>query len=520
MADIVLISPRFEASYWGLEHAMPLLGRKANIAPACLPLLAALTPADHRVALLDENVKQLDFDRIARADIVGLTGMSVQRHRMREILKELKQRDCFVVVGGPWATVREDYFADDADVIFVGEAEETWPEFLQDWANGAHSTRYEQSQRTDMTKVPCPRYDLVDARRYVSGGLQISRGCPFQCEFCDIIVTFGRRPRLKVSAQVITELEAFRKAGMDLLFIVDDNLIGNKKAIKPILRDVADWQERNGYPFALLAEATIDLADDPQLMELLVAANVQAVFIGVETPNAASLRETKKHQNLRGGGTMTEKIRRVQDSGMEVWTGMILGFDNDDETIFEAQLDFIREARVIHAMSGMLSAIPKTPLYERLASEGRLDNADGSEHGTNVIPKQMTREELRDGYRSVMRKLNDVKAYFDRADSLYHDSAFQFDRALREHLSRHPIRRWAASVKTIVRCAVLYHRLMTRVDDQALTREYRLRLRRLWQQRRQPSALFIYLLKCAAHYHYHRIAQSLDDSSRPMVNTI
>ena len=519
MPDIVLVSPRFEASYWGLEYAMPLFGKKANMAPACLPLLAALTPAGHSVTLFDENVKELDFDRITRADIVGLTGMSVQRHRMREILEELKRRGCFVVVGGPWVTVREDYFDGLADVIFVGEAEETWPEFLDDWIKGLHRARYEQTQRTDMTKVPCPRHDLVDARKYVSAGLQISRGCPFQCEFCDIIVTFGRKPRLKESGQVLAELEALRSAGLDLLFIVDDNLIGNKKAIKPILRDIAEWQERKGYPFALLAEATIDLADDRELMELLVAANVQAVFIGVETPNAESLRETKKHQNLRAGGTMTEKIRRVQDSGMEVWTGMILGFDNDDETIFEAQLEFVREARVVHAMSGMLSAIPKTPLYERLASDGRLDNADRSDYGTNVIPKQMTRERLLDGYVGVMRQLNDVNAYFDRADSLYHDGSFQFDRAQRRYWRKHPLRRWAASTATVVRCAVLYHRLMTRIEDQGLRQEYRQRLRRLWKQRRQPSALFIYLLKCAAHYHYHRITQGLCDSSRPVVNT-
>jgi radical SAM superfamily enzyme YgiQ (UPF0313 family) len=196
MADIVLINPRFEVSYWGLEHALPLFGKRANLPVACLPLLAALTPVGHNVTLLDENVESIDFERVARADLVGVTGMSVQRFRMREILTELKQRGVFTVVGGPWITVQEDYFGPLADVIFVGEAEETWPRFLSDWKLGRHQTRYEQAEKSDMTQVPTPRFDLLKTERYAFGSLQFSRGCPFQCEFCDIIVTFGRRPRL------------------------------------------------------------------------------------------------------------------------------------------------------------------------------------------------------------------------------------------------------------------------------------------------------------------------------------
>jgi radical SAM superfamily enzyme YgiQ (UPF0313 family) len=195
VADIVLINPRFEVSFWGLEFALPYFGKRANLPIACLPLLAALTPGEHRVTLLDENVEPLDFDRIARADIVGVTGMSVQRFRMTEVLRELKERGAFTVVGGPWITVEEDYFGDLADVIFIGEAEETWPQFLREWQAGTHQPRYEQSDKSDMTRVPCPRYDLLPAKRYLFGTMQFSRGCPFQCEFCDIIVTFGRRPR-------------------------------------------------------------------------------------------------------------------------------------------------------------------------------------------------------------------------------------------------------------------------------------------------------------------------------------
>ncbi|MCB0944133.1 MAG: B12-binding domain-containing radical SAM protein, partial [Mycobacterium sp.] len=378
-----------------LEHALPMLGKKCNLPTACLPLLAALTPDGHRVTIVDENVEPIDYDLVARADIVGLTGMSVQRVRMREILGELKARGAFTVVGGPWVTVAEDYFEGLADAIFIGEAETTWPQFLSEWAEGRHQARYEQLERTDMATVPVPRYDLIDTKNYLFGSVQFSRGCPFQCEFCDIIVTFGRKPRLKTSAQVIAELEALRRHKLLIAFIVDDNLIGNKVAAKDLLRDIAEWQAAEGYPLQFFTEASLNLAEDEEMMALMVAANITVVFIGIETPNEESLRETKKFQNVRGG-TIVDRVRKVQDSGLEVWCGMIVGFDHDDSRIFKEQLDFIQQTDIMHAMVGMLSAIPKTPLHARLRSEGRLDLADEQPFGTNVIPLGMTREELRD----------------------------------------------------------------------------------------------------------------------------
>src|SRR6185312_982544 len=357
MADIVLINPRFEVSYWGLEHALPLLGKKCNLPTACLPLLAALTPDEHCLTIVDENVEPIDYDRLAQADIVGLTGMIVQRRRMREILRELKARGVFTVVGGPWVSVQEDYFEGLTDVIFVGEAETTWPQFLEEWAQQRHQRRYEQLERTDMTRVPVPRYDLLKTRNYLFGSIQFSRGCPFQCEFCDIIVTFGRKPRLKTSGQVLAELDALRRQGVHGTFIVDDNLIGNKRAIRPLLRDLIGWQERNGYPMTFFTEASLDLAEEPELMSLMVDANIVNVFVGIESPNESSLRETKKFQNVRPVGTLAERVRRIQEAGMEVMGGMILGFDHDDETVFDAQIELIAEARIIHVMLGMLSAI-------------------------------------------------------------------------------------------------------------------------------------------------------------------
>jgi len=519
MADIVLINPRFEVSYWGLEHALPLLGKRANLPVACLPLLAALTPPGHDVTLVDENVEPIDFDRCARADIVGLTGMVVQRQRMRAILAELKRRGAFVVVGGPWATVKEDDFADTADVLFVGEAEQTWPRFLDEWARGRHRARYEQAEKTDMATVPTPRFDLLPMKHYAFGSLQFSRGCPFECEFCDIIVTFGRRPRIKTTGQVVAEVEALRAQGVRTAFIVDDNLIGNKRAIKGVLRDLVAWQEREGYPMTFFTEASIDLADDDELMRLMADANIASVFVGIETPNEASLRETKKLQNVRAGGTLVEKVRRIQDAGMEVWCGMILGFDHDDASIFDAQLAFVAEARIVQVMLGMLSAIPKTPLHARLAAEGRLDPADEPEFGTNVIPLRLGREELRDGYVRVLDALNETSAYFDRLDDLYIAGRLDFSRAANRHWRRRPWRLALAKGRFLVEAVGLLARLARRVPEPSLRRAYLGRVAGLLKSRRDPAVLWVYALKCAMHYHAHTMARRMAEGRAPVVNS-
>jgi len=520
MADIVLINPRFEVSYWGLEHAMPFLGVKAVLPVANLPLLAALTPSGHTVTLVDENVEAIDFARCARADIVGLTGMNVQRRRMKEILYELKRRGVFTVVGGPWVTVREDDLADLADVIFIGEAEETWPRFLAEWGGGCHQTRYEQADRTDMATVPVPRLDLLRMKDYAFGSLQLSRGCPFECEFCDIIVTFGRRPRIKTSTQMIAELDAIVAAGKRSAFIVDDNLIGNKKAIKLLLRDLVAWQEKHGYPLMFATEASIDLAEDVELMQLMVDANIENVFVGIETPNEESLRETKKVQNLRArGGTMLEKVHRIQASGMEVWCGIIVGFDNDDPSIFAAQSRFVREARIVHAMVNMLVAIPRTPLYARLASEGRLDPSDDAAtwggFGTNVIPRRISREGLLAGYIELMQDLYTPDAYFGRLDNLYLDARLRLGEARTRYLRRHPLRRLKLNARLLVEAAAIFVLLMRRLPDRVLRREYRRRLMRVARRRREPEIIQSYAIKCAMHFHAHRMVQKMLSQSQP-----
>ncbi len=509
MADLVLVNPRFEITFWGLEYALPIYGKRATTTNAALPLLAALVPPEHRVTLIDENVEPLDFDRLARADLVGLTGMGVQRRRMREILEELKRRRVFTVVGGPWASVDERFFEGLADVVFVGEADDTWPRFLREWCEGRHQARYEQAARTDMARLPVPRYDLLKMDRYLFGSMQISRGCPHQCEFCDIVVMFGRTPRLKTAAQVIAEIEALRRQKKELVFIVDDNLIGNRRAVKPLLDAVAAWQRREGYPLAFFTEASLDLAEDGEMMRLMVEANVLTVFVGVESPNDDSLRETKKLHNLRPGTPMADRVRAIQAAGIEVWCGMMLGFDHDGPEIFEAHRRFAREARLTYIMLGMLRAIPKTPLYARLASEGRLDLEGQGRWGTNVVPAAMTRQELAEGFARLMADLYEPGDYFDRFEALYLEDRLALGQACRRYWRRHPWRGLKAQSIYFARAVVLYGRLMRFVKDPDLRREYRRRFFRMLWRRRDPVTLVMAVHKCAAHYHHYTVAKRL-----------
>ena len=414
---ICLINPRFEPSYWGFDYAMPLYpgNVKCTMVTGALAHLAGLVP-EHEVYLLDENVEAIDFDFVETFDLVGVTGMNVQRERMREILLELRKRKIFTAVGGAYASVNEQYFDGLCDVLFSGEADETWPRFVEQYAAGKpYDNFYKQAQPTDMTALPSPRFDLLKVKRYATGSIQFSRGCPFQCEFCDIIVTFGRRPRMKRPEQVIEELEQMRKLGFLGAFIVDDNFIGNKKAAKELLRSIIAWQKQHNYPLRLNTEASVNLADDAELLDLMYEANFRAVFIGIETPRAASLKETKKFQNI-AGDDLDSKLSRIQNAGIDISAGFIVGFDSDDESIFEDQYRFIQDNGIVLAMVGMLTAIPKTPLYERLSREGRLTLDD---FNLNFVPKRMSREQLRQGYWELLRRLYSPEAFLERYFRIY-----------------------------------------------------------------------------------------------------
>jgi len=515
MSDIVIINPRFNVSFWGMEKSMSLLGKRANLPVSCLPLLAALVPDHHQVTIIDENVENIDFDRVQRADLVCVTGMSVQGDRIRQVLQEARDRGCFTVVGGPMATVEPERLEDLADVLFVGEADITFPQFLADWEQGKYKRRYDQPEKTDLSTLPLPKIGLLKNSRYMFGSMQISRGCPFTCEFCDIIVTFGRKPRLKSSEQVLCELDGYVAEGMRIVFVVDDNLIGNKRAIKPILHDIIAWQEASGYPLTLFTEASLDLAEDEELMDLMGRAGFQSVFIGIESPNEASLKETKKLQNVRPrAGSLLERVHRIQDHGLDVWCGMIVGFDSDDASVFDALPRFLERSHIGSALVGLLHAIPTTPLHARLKAERRLSSPeDSAYYGTNVIPLGLDRKSLRDGFLRVMQDLYTPQAYFSRVDSLFLERRFKFAVHGLNYWRTHRWRWLSRSVANYGRFAVLASRLLTRIEHPDLRQAYRRQLFRIVRRRYgEPHILFIYAIKIAMHYHYDALVRADGDT--------
>ena len=533
MARIVLINPEFKTSYWNFNHSLKIFGRKAVTPTSALPLLAALTPHGHEVILMDEAVEPLDYGVIESADIVGLTGMIVQRERMREIARDLKSRGCFLVVGGPWITVQEDDLKGLADVIFVGEADETWPLFLTEWAEGKPQPRYEQTQRTDMKKLPAQRLDLLKIDRYLQGSIQMSRGCPFLCEFCDIIVTFGRTPRVKSPAQVIEELEAWYQAGIMAVFLVDDNVIGNRKALVPILEAIAEWQKSKRYLVALHTEASINLADDDELLELFVRANIRTVFVGIETPNSESLRETRKMQNIQrasraeakeevetsGEDFLLGQIHKIQSFGIKVTCGLIVGFDSDPQGIFEIQRRFIEKSAITQAMVGLLSAIPKTPLHERLHRENRLDLKDPPDFGTNVIPLQMSRERLAEGYLELIEEIYSPDTYFKRLNDLYVGRRF-YQHA--EDVRVPNIPTWTQVrylAMSLFFTAGLFGRLFRHASEDGLRWFYLRQLFQYAKARPYPMRYFDYVVEMACHYHFYRYTRDMVRGRTHLITT-
>jgi radical SAM superfamily enzyme YgiQ (UPF0313 family) len=504
--NICFINPKFEPSYWGFDYALPLYpgDKKCTMITGALPHLAGLTP-DHHVVLIDENVEDIDFAGLTRFDIVGVTGMIVQKGRMREILQELRRLKVFTAVGGAYASVDEPFFDGLCDVLFSGEADETWPEFIRRFASGQpYDTIYHQTNPTDMTKLPKARFDLLKVDRYASGALQFSRGCPFRCEFCDIIVTFGRRPRMKKPEHVLEELDDMRTAGFFSCFIVDDNFIGNKKAAKELLRLIIPWQEKHGYPLRLTTEASINLADDAELLELLYRANFRSVFIGIETPRRESLEETKKLQNTVGD-SLDAKLDRIRSAGLEVSAGFIVGFDSDDLAIFDDQFRFIQDNGILLAMVGMLVAVPKTPLYERLEKANRLRPEDVN---CNILPAQMSPEELRSGYWELVRRLYTPENFLERYFRQFRQPEF-----LRRRSDIYAKTAGAYSpVKTLLYGLVLvWNLLRTLLRDGSLVRvgrvylHYFLRHNLRYQSGIAGFAQF--MNRCATHWHFYKFTR-------------
>jgi radical SAM superfamily enzyme YgiQ (UPF0313 family) len=416
---IYLVTPRNPPSFWTYDAILPVLGKRCIFPNLSMPTLAGLTPREHEVVLCDENVEPIDFD--VDADLVGVTGYIVHRERMFEIAGEFRRRGRFVAVGGPFASLCPEEWRGRCDALFVDEAEETWPRFLRDLAEGRPLAEYRPDAKPDLRLAPPPRFDLLKVDRYHALTIQFARGCPFTCEFCDIIVVYGRKPRAKAVAQVMGEIRECHRLGARQVFVVDDNFIGNKKLAKELLREMARWGAEHGHPIDFNTEVSLNAAHDEELLALLRAANFTTVFVGIESPRKESLRETRKTQNVRGD--LVESVRRIQAYGIQVQAGMIVGFDHDDESIFEEQLRFIQAARIPVSMTGMLQAMPKTPLHERVAREGRLLAPTRGDQFvlSNILPRGMSRRALYEGYRSLVRQLYDFGHYRRRTlDFLLH----------------------------------------------------------------------------------------------------
>ncbi len=410
---IYLVTPRNPESFWTFQSILPILDKDCTLPNLSMPTVAGMTPPEHGVLLCDENVEPVDYD--VDADIVGLTGYMIHAERIRAIADEFQRRGKFVVIGGPYASLCPDDAAKHCDVVFVDEAERTWPQFLKDFERGCFSNKYVATEKPAMTESPMPRFDLLKPDRYQSLCVQFARGCPFTCEFCDIIVMYGRKPRTKSVPQIMAEIEECRRLGADHVLIVDDNFIGNKNAAKVLLRELAAWGKANDYPLIFNTEVSLNVAQDEELLELLQAANFVSLFVGIESPRAESLKETRKLQNIRED--MLASVQKIQSYGMQVQAGMIVGFDADDQDIFEEHLRFIQDARIPVSMTGMLNAFPKTPLQARMRAEGRLvEDSTGNQFVlTNIEPLKMTREQLARGYLDLLRQLYSFDLYRERA---------------------------------------------------------------------------------------------------------
>ena len=404
---LLLINPKFPESFWSFRWALEniLPNKRAVNPPLGLATLAALCPPTWQVEIIDENIVPVPLH--PQADIVGICGMAVQFRRQQELMDYYRQQGHYVVAGGSFASLCPERFVDLADTVVAGEAEYIWPEFCRDFEQNAPKPCYQESGVVNLEDSPTPRYDLLKLDQYVTASLQFSRGCPYRCEFCDIIVMFGRRPRTKRLEQIGHELDLLRAQDIHNIFFVDDNLIGNKKLAKALLQYLVDYQQRHHYAFQFGTEASINLADDAELLQLFRAANFAWVFIGIESPDENSLKETLKTQNT--GRDMLTAVRTLYAHGVDVLAGFIIGFDNDTLDSFDKQHRFITSAGIQVSMVGLLTALPRTPLYQRLQQEGRLiaeaDHGDNTKPGTNIIPKHMDYEAMVQNYQALYQRL-------------------------------------------------------------------------------------------------------------------
>ena len=422
---VLLVNPEFPDTYWSFRHALPFEGKKCAFPPLGLLTVSALLPPEWERRLVDLNIQSLKSSDIEWADMIFATAMLVQKDSLKQVVKRCKAKGKRVVLGGPYVTTTIEDLP-DADHIFLGEAETTLPQFIADLARGEAKRSYQATERPPLSATPMAHFHLADLKRYSAMSVQYSRGCPFSCEFCDIIEIYGRVPRTKSNQQMLAEFDALRDLNWrGTVFIVDDNFIGNKKNVRLLLPELAEWQKRNGYPFSLITESSVNLADDEALLDNMRDAGFRRVFLGIETPVEESLKEAQKSQNR---GNLLDSVKKIQSYGMEVMAGFIVGFDNDPADIFERQIDFIRKSAIPLAMVGLLNALPETQLWRRLEREGRLL---GEATGNNTVctfnfKTRMDPAILIQGYQTIKRTIYSPREYYQRALDSMRRTAQQF----------------------------------------------------------------------------------------------
>jgi len=429
--NILLVSPATPDTFWSFKHVLPFLSKKAAFPPLGLLTVAAMLPREWRLRVVDLNVSRLTDAQLAWADYVLISAMLVQEESTRQVAARCLALGKPVIAGGPLFATAHERFPEIPHFV-LSEAETIMPALVADMAAGRVQATYRCAGWPDLDQTPVPRWDLINVRDYVSLSVQFSRGCPFNCEFCDIIVMYGRVPRVKTPAQMIAELDALVDRGWKSgIFVVDDNFIGNKVRVKALLREIIAWRARRKVRVPFMTEASLNLVDDAELLELMVQAGFKKVFIGLETPEEGGLLECAKIQNTRRD--LVSDVKRIQSAGLEVMGGFILGFDSDTPSIFERQRRFIQESGVATAMVGLLNALPRTRLFVRLKEEGRIlcdSTGNNLDAVLNFVPK-LDRDTLVEGYRGLVKHLYSPQVYYRRALTFLRDYRHRGPRAHR-----------------------------------------------------------------------------------------
>jgi radical SAM superfamily enzyme YgiQ (UPF0313 family) len=487
---VLLIYPIFPQSFWSFDGALKLLDRKSMLPPLGLITVAAILPQTWEFKLVDRNVRAVTEDEWNWADVVLLSAMIVQKADFLDQIQEAKRRGKLVAVGGPYATaLPEEAGSAGADFLILDEGEITLPLFVEALERGDTSgTIRANGNRPDVTTTPIPRYDLLELEAYDNMSVQFSRGCPFQCEFCDIIVLYGRKPRTKTPEQLLAELERLYELGWRRsIFMVDDNFIGNKRNVKILLNTLKGWMAEHQYPFHFSTEASVDLAKDQELMDLMVECNFNGVFLGIETPDESSLTLTQKYQNTRD--SLADAVDAIARTGLRVMAGFIIGFDGETAGAGDRIVRFVEQTTIPIALFSMLQALPDTALWHRLKREGRLIEADANINQTTLMNFVPTRpiEDIAREYVESFWKLYDPKLYLDRA----------YRHFLKLGAPRHRSRLRKISWKVLRAFAIICWR-------QGVVRESRFQF---WHHlfgilRHNPRVLEHYIAVCALNEHF------------------